>query len=743
MKVIHLIGGGDEGGAKSHVLQLIKELGKYIDVTLVSYREGHFHDDAVKMGIDAHIIHSGNIFSDIKKTLKLVRSGQYDIIHSHGAKGNMIATIIKKMTGIPVVTTVHSDYRLDYLHSFWKRYTFGIINMIALRHINYHIAVSSSLWNILTERGFNPQNLYLVNNGIPFDNEIPKCTRKEFFQRFNVPFHEDCDLIGIMARLHPVKDHETFLKAASEVVKSNPNARFLICGPGDELMPHLKQVAKNLDMDDYVYFTGKVDRPYDFFQIIDINVLTSISEGFPYVILEGARFEKVFVGTRVGGLADLVESGHNGYLVEPRDWKALARHLTELTLDKDKRERMGKALKEKAEAEFSLRKMCETQLSIYSIIKESEEKCKKDNKFYDISILGYYGYKNSGDEAILHSILETFRKIDPGLQYIVFSKNPKETRETYKVESVNRFNLFRMYRRLKKSRLFLAGGGSLIQDCTSTRSIVFYLTVLIMAKRAGAKTMLFSNGIGPIRKPFNRYLARIVLNRLTAISLRDSKSFEEIKSLGINRPSIYITSDPAILMEPSSKDNVDELAVNEDIPAGKKLIGFSIRKWGDTKYYDKIARIADYCFEHLNLHPVFIPMQHPCDLEASLAITGLMKHPAAIIKRMYSPSTMLGFVSRLEILVGMRLHSLIYAANQCVPMVGLVYEPKVEAFLKEVNQPSAGKPESLDEAEACSLIEKVLANRQNYETELARQRERLRILAEENMRTAYDILTYR
>ena len=117
MKVIHLIGGGDEGGAKSHVLQLIKELGKHIDVTLVSYRKGKFHDDAVAMGIDARIARTGNIILDIRKTLKLVKSGNYDIIHSHGAKANMMASIIKRITGIPVVTTVHSDYHLDYMHS--------------------------------------------------------------------------------------------------------------------------------------------------------------------------------------------------------------------------------------------------------------------------------------------------------------------------------------------------------------------------------------------------------------------------------------------------------------------------------------------------------------------------------------------------------------------------------------------------------------------------------------------------
>ena len=162
------------------------------------------------MGIDARVISTGNVFSDLRKTLNLIRDGKYDIIHAHGAKANMMSSIINRFTGIPVVTTVHSDYHLDYMHSFLKRYTFGVINMIALRKIDYHISVSSSLLSMLKSQGFNPQHLYSVNNGIAFDNDIPPCSRKEFFTRFNVPFPEDCILVGIMARLHPVKDHDTF-----------------------------------------------------------------------------------------------------------------------------------------------------------------------------------------------------------------------------------------------------------------------------------------------------------------------------------------------------------------------------------------------------------------------------------------------------------------------------------------------------------------------------------------------------
>ena len=740
MKVIHLIGGGDEGGAKSHVLQLVKELGKHIEVTLVSFRKGSFHDDAVALGIDAQIIRSGNIILDVRRTLKLIESGHYDMIHSHGAKANMIASIIKRMTGIPVVTTVHSDYRLDYMHSLLKRFSFGTINMIALRRIDYHISVSNNFKEMLIDRGFNPQRIYSVYNGIPFNNEIPPCSRKKFFEQFNVPFSEDCVLIGIMARLHPVKDHETFLKAAAEVVKANPEARFLISGPGDELLAHLKQFTEKLGLTPYVCFTGMVEHPFDFFQSIDINVLTSISESFPYVILEGARFAKATVSTRVGGLGDLIDSGVNGYLVEPRDWKTLGDHLTELSLNKENREQMGALLKEKAEREFSLSNMCETQLSIYKKILNTEETLKKDGKKYDIAILGYYGYKNSGDEAILRSTLDAFRKLDPELTYIVFSKNPCETKKVYHVDSINRFNLIKVLQHLKNTRLFLAGGGSLIQDNTSTRSILYYLTVLDMAIKAGTKTMLFANGIGPIKRAFNRRYAGKILSRLHTISLRDSESYEEVKALNIYKPNIYVTSDPAILLEPSNTTCIDHLIKKEGIPLNKPLVGFSIRKWADSNYLDQIAKIADYCVEHFDAYPVFIPMQHPADFEISKDIISRMRHNASVIEKMYTPEVMLGLTGRLELLVGMRLHSLIYAASQSVPLIGLVYEPKVDAFLKEIEQPSVGSLDKLDGDKICTVLDEVWKNRSQIREKLSQSKKRLKIMAHCNIVAAYDLL---
>ena len=132
--------------------------------------------------------------------------------------------------------------------------------------------------------------------------------------------------------------------------------------------------------------------------------MTSISEGFPYYLLEGARFSKATVCSRVGGIPDLIESSVNGYLFEPRDYHTLAEQLLTLASDNSKRKDFGNRLYEKSDENFSLRAMCKTQIEIYNSIHTdifSKENINAINtskrKKYDAIISGYYGFNNIGD----------------------------------------------------------------------------------------------------------------------------------------------------------------------------------------------------------------------------------------------------------------------------------------------------------------------------------------------------------
>lgn len=718
MKVLHLIGGGDIGGAKSHVLSLVKELGKHIDVKLISFRTGAFADEAYAMGINIEIVRTGTIFSDIKMVLDIIKKEGYDIIHSHGAKANMIAVVVKKITGLPVVTTVHSDYRLDYLQNILKMFSFGMINTVALRFIDYYIAVSKNFKDMLIERRFHPQNIFTVYNGINFENKTLKLTKEEFLSKYNLNFGKDDVIIGILARLHPVKGISTFLQAAAEVVKEAPSVRFLIAGDGDERKA-LERKAAALGLEKNVFFLGFINDPLEFVNTIDINVLTSLSESFPYSILEGTLFKKATISSNVGGISDLIESGRNGFLFEPKDYKTLAKHMLNLINNPKLRQEMGEKIHQKASKYFSLENMCNTQLGIYETIQRRENAGKVPKNHYDAVISGYYGFKNVGDDAMLMAIIDNLKMYKKNLRILVLSKNPIETRRIYNVDSISRINLIQILYIMKNSKLFISGGGSLIQDNTSTRSLIYYLGMIWLAKKMKMKVMIYANGIGPLNKKNNRTLTKHVVDKVDVITLREELSYKELASLNITKPQIYVTADPAFTIQPENVENIDCLLLDEGIDPTASYIGISVRKWhGHDKYETTIADIADYIIENYGVNVLFIPMHYPGDLAIIENIQAKMKNKSYAITKKHSVSEILGIIGKTEMLIGMRLHALVFAASIGVPIVGIVYEPKVEGFLKYSNQASVGHVNSLEFDKAIKIIDDTWNNKERIKDQL-------------------------
>ena len=114
VKVIHLISGGDTGGAKTHVHSLLRSLARSVDVTLVCFRDGPFAQEAAALGIDTRV-YPGRFFSALGEVEELIRSEGFELIHSHGSRGNLAGALLARRTHLPVVSTVHSDWKLDYM----------------------------------------------------------------------------------------------------------------------------------------------------------------------------------------------------------------------------------------------------------------------------------------------------------------------------------------------------------------------------------------------------------------------------------------------------------------------------------------------------------------------------------------------------------------------------------------------------------------------------------------------------
>ena len=701
MKVLHLISGGDTGGAKTHVHTLLAGLTPHIQVKMVCFTEGPFAQEARELGIDTQVIGGRNALANLKTLTRMVKEEGYDIIHSHGARGNMMAALLARKTGLPTVSTVHSDYRLDYLGRPFSRLTYGTINTFALRKLDYRIGVSDAMVDLLISRNFDPERLFSIYNGLDFTPRTPAMNREEFSRSVGLEAGESCVVAGIAARLNPVKDIATLIRGFALAHKDFPALRLLIAGDGEE-MTRLKQLAAELGVSKEVCFAGWISDTDSFYHAIDINTLTSISETFPYALTEGARVALPTVSSKVGGVSYLIDHGSNGFLFQAGDAQALAGHLLTLAKDPDLRKAMGRRLYEKAKREFSIEATIQRQLEIYETILRYERKGRDR-----VVICGAYGRGNAGDDAILLAILTELRAIDPDLSFQVFSRNPPDTRMHYRVNAFYTFNAFKACHYFRRAKLFINGGGSLMQDVTSFRSLWFYLWTLAAAKRSGCPVIMYGCGIGPIRNPRNRTRATKVMNRyVDAITLRDPDSQKELGVLGVTEPRISLSADTTVILPSAPADVVDGILESCGIPAHGNYIGFVLRPWPNFEEKVKdIAAAADYVYEKYGLTPVFFPIEPRLDVDAARRVTSHMTAPRYVITDGYTAAQTIGILSRMQVVVSMRLHGLIFAAGQGVPLVGIVYDQKVSSFLSYIGQDLYEDLESLTAENLKALID--------------------------------------
>ena len=739
MKVIHLISGGDSGGAKTHVLSLLQNLNKVITAQLVCFRDGPFAEEARQMGIPTEIMGGNNIPRLRRQLTAYIRAGGYQLIHCHGSRANMVGALLRSSTGLPVVSTVHSDYKLDYMGRPLSRLTFGTINAWALRHLDYRIGVSDAMVDLLISRGFAPDRFYAIYNGIDFTPAPPQGDRLAYLRNLGADVDEDSVVVGIAARLNPVKDMSTLVRGFAAGYQKCKRLRLVIAGDGEE-REKLGALVKELGVEKQVTFAGWISGGMDrFYAALDINALTSLSETFPYALTEGARFHLATVATAVGGIPFLIDTDVNGYLFQPGDWKTLGEHLAALGNDDQLRRQMGEKLYEKASTQFSIQKTVDTQLHIYEDIlrRHSRPQTGRDG----VVICGAYGRGNAGDDAILEAILQEMRSIDPDMPVTVISKDPKSTRLTYRVRSVSRMAIPAWQSAMKKARLYINGGGSLIQDVTSRRSLWFYLHNISAAKRAGCKVQMYGCGIGPVTRENHRKLAAKVLNRnVDVITLREPNSLDELRAMGVTEPQILLTADPALTLHRASDDETDSVLLRAGIPPHGRYICFALRQW--RGFEDKaplFARAAKYAYETYGLTPVFAAVEKNQDPIAARQAAAHLDIPHYFLDDAGGAGTIIGALSRMELVVSMRLHALIFAAGQGIPLAGVVYDPKVSAFLRYIGQELFTDLDALTEENLRNMIDQAAAQASHPEAQAAAV-ERLQAMEHGNMEAARRLL---
>ena len=735
---MHVMGGGDVGGAKTHIMNMVTGLAQRGEVMLVSFRAGPFADEARERGIDVRVIERHNPLRAAHAMRDLVDQFQPDIIHCHGGRANLMGAIVRRSRRVPVLTTVHSDYRLDYLGNPLKQHTFGAANAVALRFLDFYQPVADRMARTLIERGFDPERIVKIYNGMDFHRPEGDFDRAQYLKdNYGTEIDDGDVLCGIAARLTAVKDIATTVRAFAAALADAPQLRLFIAGEGeDEEM--LKKLAAQLHVSDRVTFCGWVSPIEPFFRAMDINLLSSVSETFPYSILEGVCAGCATICSDVGGMPELIDTGENGYIFPVGDYKKLSEYMARLANDAALRERFAQALYEKASRDFSKDKMCERQEANYRHLLARFHRPKNERE--SIMICGAYGRGNAGDDAILEAIVQEMRALDPERTICVMSRRPKETRLVYRTGAVYTFNIFSVLHKFRKAALYINGGGSLRQAATSPRPLWYYCVTLRAAKRRGCKVMMYGCGIGPINRAGNRKMAAKTIDRsVDRITLRDDNSRAELADMGVTRPDIRVSADPTIILDAAPAEVVSLAMEQSGIDPDGRYIGFGLRNWkGLDAALPAIAAAANYAYEKHGLTPVFVPIEFPSDLTPAERVGLLLHCPWYAVRTRQPIEVTIGILARMKTVVGIRLHSLMFSAGQGVPVVGLSYDIKVDGFLKYIGSRTCLQLRTARADDLCRLIDECVSGA--LDGEVRRTAQMLREREHENVHGAAILL---
>lgn len=297
-------------------------------------------------------------------------------------------------------------------------------------------------------------------------------------------------------------------------------------------------------------------------------------------------------------------------------------------------------------------------------------------------ISGYYGFGNLGDEALLDVIVAQLRARYPGAPIDVLSADPAGTTARLGVEATPRADLGAVRRAIDRADVVLSGGGGLLQNVTSLRSLLYYAGIIRSAVRAGKRTMIFGQSIGPLDL-IGRAVVRVCCGDIAAATVRDERSQRLLASL-LPKVRVERTADPVFLFEPESEP-LD--LTKEGLAGDGPLVVVSVRRWQNTEATIALltAAVDHLALEH-GAQVAFLPLGGASDAEVSSTVIRRARSAPLLL-----PAVTLGqaaqVIARAQLVIGMRLHALIIAARLGIPFTAIPYDPKVTSLLDDLRYP--------------------------------------------------------
>ncbi len=315
-----------------------------------------------------------------------------------------------------------------------------------------------------------------------------------------------------------------------------------------------------------------------------------------------------------------------------------------------------------------------------------------------VLIHGFYGAGNAGDDAILHSIIDTLREINPTVKIAVtvFSNNIRPYYGDVPLRTISGSDFKSISNELKNCSLLIVGGGGLFQDYNTFKpenlflnqkgALNYYTAPIILAKMLNVKCMLYGVGIGPLNSQEAKGAMKWVSQIVDGITVRDTYSSNFLTSLGISKH--VLAADPAIKLQSSTHSTYHQLLKKSESQIN---IGLNLRNWpydkeNAKKLEEEIIGVLNHYSKHKKLHYYIMPFNKlPSEIEKSKQLEYKLNGKATVIPYNMSPCEYKELCKNLDLMIAMRLHASIFSLSECIPSIGISYDEKVKQFYNELN----------------------------------------------------------
>ena len=660
MKILIFCDSMGIGGAETHVVGLAKDLSNSGHRVTVVAKYGDLVARLISEDVEFIELYSSgrdinNLVKYIFSVKKLIENKKPSVVHAHSRLSAFAVEMVRRSCTCPhfkFVTTAHAKYKTNLalkLLSAWG---------------DHCIAVSDDIKEHLTKNYLiKSEDITVIPNGINTLEFRPRICVSEHRILFVSRLDEDSSLGAIC-----------LCKIADRLVEEYPGVKIVIAGGGNDFA-RVDQLARGKSN---VILLGKSQNLCE--EMASADVIIGVSR----VALEGMSCQK-----------NVILFGNEGALGLLNEKTLPIAEITNFTC-------RGCGIKgeeflfEQIKRFFSTderilitraKKNREYVLNNHSQDLVTEQTLRVYRKKTKVAICGYYGFGNIGDEALLRALLTAFQKYIPECEMFVFNRNRDKRGD------IPRYSFFEVLCKLRRADWLVMGGGSLLQNETSMRSLFYYCSIISMAKLLGCRCMLAANGIGPINKKTAQRMAAATLSKADYISVRDKTSARAIDILTDGRIRAHYTADLcfALNLEPKETDRVRRI---------KKLGKYAAISLRGSSNGEILSAIFDYCRRE-GMTPIFVVMDEKYDSKPSYEAA---RTCGEVIDGL-SLEELMSLLVSAQIAIGQRLHFLIFSLLAGTAPVGVGESPKIKAFMRENLNMDPATPESF--LDACESLKNV------------------------------------